>query len=66
MNNTWTLVLFLASAAFLIWYMVRSIRHNPEAFSKANLSKSIYTLGILALMIIAIIIFCVWLLRATG
>jgi hypothetical protein len=65
MSRDWTLVLFFIGALFLLWFMVRNIRQNPEAFSKENLGKSIYTMGILALIIIAIIFFCVWILRST-
>jgi hypothetical protein len=65
MNNTLTLILFVISAAFLLWFMFRTIRHNPHAFSKENLSKSIYTMGILALILIVIVFVCVWFLRTS-
>ena len=59
----WTIILALIAAALMLWYMVRTIRHNPEAFSKENVGRSFYTIGILALIIIAVIFFCVLLLR---
>lgn len=60
---SWQLILLLIGAALMLWFMVRTIRNNPQAFSKENLGKSFYTIGILALIIIAVIFFCVMLLR---
>jgi hypothetical protein len=65
MSEGWGLVLLVISAALMIWLIVRTVKGNPQAFSKANLSKSIYTIGILALVLILIIFFCVMLLRNT-
>lgn len=59
----WQLILCLIGAGLMLWFMVRTIRNNPQAFSKENLGKSFYTIGILALIIIAVIFFCVMLLR---
>ncbi len=59
----WTIILALVAAALMLWFMVRTIRHNPQAFSKENVGKSFYTIGILALVIIAVVFFCVLLLR---
>lgn len=59
----WTLLLFLVGAALVGWLLYRQIRGNPQAFSRENLGKSIYTLGILALLLIAFIAFLVWMLR---
>ncbi len=63
--NNWTLVLYLISAALLIWLMVRMVRGNPQAFSKENLSKSFYTVGIITILLIGVIFLCVLLLRST-
>ena len=65
MSGGWGLVLLVISAALMIWLIVRTVKGNPLAFSKENLSKSIYTVGILALILILIIFFCVMLLRNT-
>lgn len=59
----WTTVLLLIGATLLLWFMIRTIRTNPQAFSKENLSKSFFTIGILALLIIAVIVVCIMLLR---
>lgn len=65
MSGHWTTILFLISAALMIWFMIRTIRGNPQAFNKENMGKSIYTVGILALLIIAIIFICVLFLRTS-
>lgn len=58
-------LLLVAGAGLLIWYMVRTIRSNPEAFSKMAMNKSFYTMGILALILIAFVSVCIFILRAT-
>lgn len=64
MSSGWALLLLLVTAVLMIWFMVRTVRHNPEAFSKANVGKSFYTVGILTLLIIGVIAVCVMLLRS--
>ncbi len=65
MSSGWTIILLLIAAALMLWMLMRMIRGNPQAFSKENLGKSVYTIGILALIIIAVIFFCVMLLRSS-
>lgn len=48
---------------FIGWLIYRNIRYNPQAFSKENLGKSFYTLGLLALALIAFIALLVMLLK---
>jgi len=60
-----TQLLLLIGAGLTIWWLVRSIRSNPEAFSKAVMNKSVYTMGILAIILIAFIAFCIMILRST-
>lgn len=60
-----TQLLLLIGAGLLIWYLVRTIRSNPEAFSKEKFNKSFYTMGILALILIAFIAICIFILRST-
>lgn len=62
-SGGWTIIIFLICAVLMLWFLTRTIRHNPQAFSKVNLGKSAYTIGILTLIIIAVIFFCVMLLR---
>jgi len=45
---------FLGGFAVL-YFMVRTIRNNPEMLNKANMSKSLTTMGILALILIGTI-----------
>ena len=58
-------LLLLLGAGFLIWYMIRTIRNQPEMFSKQMFSKSFYTMGILALVLILFVSFCIFILRST-
>ncbi len=56
-------IVSLIAAIFIIWYTIRMVRGNPTAFNRESLSKSFFTMGILALILIAFIAVCVWLLR---
>ncbi|MCH9770038.1 MAG: hypothetical protein K0U12_04085 [Gammaproteobacteria bacterium] len=60
----WTAIVAVVAGALLTFWLVRMVRGNPKAFSQTNLSKSAYTLGILALILIAVIAVAVMLLRA--
>jgi|WetSurMetagenome_2_1015567.scaffolds.fasta_scaffold1485979_2 hypothetical protein len=62
--NTLAQILFLILAIFIGWQTYRYVRVNPQAFSKANLSRSIFTLGILALILIGFIALCVVFLKS--
>lgn len=64
--NTFLQILLIAGAAFIIWYLIRTIRSNPQAFSKEMFNKSFSTMGILALVLIAFITICIWILRSTN
>lgn len=61
----WAQAACLIGAVLMIWFLVRTIRGNPQAFSKENLGKSVYTFGILALLLIVVIFICVMLLKAS-
>lgn len=56
-------LLALLAAAGLAWLLYKSIKQKPELYSKANLSKSLHTLGFLALLLIGITALLVLLLR---
>lgn len=45
---------FLGGCA-LLYFMVRTIQNNPEMLNKANMSRSLTTMGILALILIGVI-----------
>ncbi len=56
-------ILVLLTAIMVIWFTIRMIRGNPDAFHSESLHKSFFTMGILALILIAFIGICIWLLR---
>jgi hypothetical protein len=56
-------LLTICGFGFLIWMMYRTIKGNPEAFSKANLSRSFTTAGFLALILIVVVGVAIFILR---
>lgn len=60
----WQQLLLLVLAIFLGWLVYRNVKTNPQAFSKSNLSKSVWTMGCLALFLIAFIALLILLVRA--
>ena len=60
-----SVMMALSVLAMLIlgFFLIRTIRRSPQAFSKANLEKSFITIGLLALLIIAVVAGLVYLLR---
>lgn len=61
--TTMTQILFIIIAIFLGWQLYRYVHTNPQMFSKDNIGRSIFTLGILALLLIGFITVCVLLLK---
>ncbi len=61
--ETLTTVLLVAGAGLIVWFTYKNVTRNPQAFSKENTSRSIFTLGILALILIAVIAMLVYLLK---
>lgn len=59
-----SIVYFLIAGAML-YMLYRFVRNQKEAFSSTNILKSLYTLGILALCLIAFIAYCVWMLQSS-
>lgn len=55
----WQQGLYIIVAGLLIWFIFRGLRRNPEALSKENARKSFFTLGVLALILIAFVGFLV-------
>lgn len=62
--STISQLLIVVLAIFLGWQMYRFVRNNPSAFSRINIDRSIFTLGILCLALIAFIAVLVWLLKS--
>ena len=56
-------LLAIVGAALIVWILYRTIKQRPEQFSRDNLSKSFFSLGILAFILIIFISFLVLLLR---
>jgi hypothetical protein len=61
--NTFYQILALLGAVLVIWILYRSVRGNPEQFSRENLSKSFSTMAILALVLIVFVAFLVFMVR---
>lgn len=57
-------VLGLVGAALIVWVIYRSIKGQPEQFSREKLTKSFSSMGILALLLIAFVAVLVLLTRA--
>jgi hypothetical protein len=56
-------ILGLLGAGLIIFFLYKTIKGRPELFSKDNLSKSFYTMGILAIVLIVFIALMVLMLR---
>ena len=56
-------ILALVMIGLAIWWLYRTVKNQPQMFSKDNLNKSIYSLGILALVLIVFVAFLVMLVR---
>ena len=61
----WSSLLYLLGAGLMVWIIVRMVRRTPSSFSKESLSKSAFTLGLLALMLIGVIFLCVVMLKSS-
>lgn len=51
---------------FIVWRIYKVIKTNPELLSKANLSKSMSTVGVLALILIGGVALMVILVKAAS
>ncbi|KTD01743.1 hypothetical protein OQJ19_06800 [Fluoribacter gormanii] len=58
-------ILGLIGAGMILFILYRTIKGSPEQFSKENLNKSFYTMGILALVLIGFIALLVLILKNT-
>ncbi|KTD72347.1 hypothetical protein [Legionella tucsonensis] len=58
-------ILGLIGAGLIIFILYRAIKGKPEQFSKENLNKSFFTMGVLALVLIGFIALLVLILRNT-
>ncbi|AWN72807.1 hypothetical protein LEAN103870_09250 [Legionella anisa] len=58
-------ILGLMGAGLIMFILYRAIKGRPEQFSKENLNKSFFTMGVLALVLIGFIALLVLILRNT-
>lgn len=56
-------ILAILGACLVIWFTYRTVKGNPTAFARENITKSFGTLGILALILIIFVTFLVLLVR---
>jgi putative copper export protein len=63
--QTFYQILAVVGAALIIWVIYSNIKGRPEQFSKANLSKSFSSMGILALILIAFVALLIFMVRST-
>lgn len=56
-------ILTILGTGFILWMLYQSIVKNPGAFTSEKLSKSFFTLGLLALFLIGIIALLVLFLK---
>jgi hypothetical protein len=61
--NTLYEILGLLGAAMILFVLYRTIKGRPEQFSKENLNKSFFTMGVLAIGLIGFIALLVLILR---
>ncbi|CEG59027.1 hypothetical protein [Legionella fallonii] len=61
--NTLYQVLGLLGAGMILFLLYRTIKGRPELFSKENLNKSFFTMGILAIGLIGFIALLILMLR---
>lgn len=58
-------ILGLAGAGLIVWLLYRNIKNRPDVFSRENMSKSFFSMGILAVLLIGFIALLVVILRMT-
>ena len=58
-------ILGIAGAGLIIWLLYRNIKSRPEVFSRENMSKSFFSMGLLAILLMAFIALLVVILRIT-
>jgi hypothetical protein len=61
--ETFYQILGLIGAGFIIWVLYRYIRSNPESLSKDSLSKSFFTMGVLAVLLICFVALLIFMAR---
>lgn len=57
-------ILAIVGAGFISWILYQTIKNQPQQFTQAKISKSLFKMGMLALMLIAFVSLLVLLLRS--
>ncbi len=63
--NTLYQILGLLGAGLILFILYQAIKNKPEQFNKNSLNKSFFTMGILALVLMAFIALLALILRYT-
>lgn len=58
-------VLGLIGAGLLVYFIYKTVKGQPEMFSKENLNKSFFTMGILGIGLIGFVALLVLMLRSS-
>lgn len=61
--ETFYQILGLLGAGLIIFILYQTIKGRPEQFSKANLSQSLFTMGILAIGLIVFVALLILMVR---
>jgi hypothetical protein len=57
-------IMGVIGAVLVIFYIFSTVKNRPDLFSKANLNKSFFTMGVLALGLIAFVAFLILMVRS--
>lgn len=55
----------LIAAGFILWILYRYVRARPESLNRESLSKSFFTMGVLAIILICFVVLLIIMARAT-
>ena len=61
--QTFYQLLGIIGAILIIWVLYRTIKGRPDQFSKENMSKSFFSMGVLALILIVFVALLIMFLR---
>ena len=62
----WTKISAIIACAIFAGLIISNLRRNPELLNKANLNKSLYSMGLLGLGLIGFIGILVLLIKSTS
>lgn len=61
--ETFYQILALIGAALIVWVTYRAIKGRPDQFSRENINKSFFSLGVLAIILIMFVALLVLMVR---